>query len=66
MVETSAALIQDSSDTQTQFGNARQLDPSDSIFVFKDTLSDYEEPPSDDEEVQIYFYFYWQVYRLAL
>nr|KAF7413136.1 hypothetical protein H0235_012987 [Vespula pensylvanica] len=36
-------------DGQTQFGNARQLEPSECIFVFKDTLSDYEEPPSDEE-----------------
>jgi len=36
-------------DKQTQFGNARHLDPSDCIFVFKDTLSDYEEPLSDEE-----------------
>ncbi|KAL2737315.1 RNA pseudouridylate synthase domain-containing protein 2-like isoform X1 [Vespula maculifrons] len=37
-------------DGQTQFGNARQLEPSECIFVFKDTLSDYEEPPSDEED----------------
>ena len=37
------------SDKQTQFGNSRQLDPSDCIFVFKDTQSDYEEPHSDQE-----------------
>lgn len=36
-------------DGQTQYGNARYLDPSDCIFVFKNTLSDYEEPPSDEE-----------------
>ncbi|XP_032451881.1 RNA pseudouridylate synthase domain-containing protein 2 isoform X5 [Nasonia vitripennis] len=48
MVETKTPA-EISSDRQTQFGNARQLDPSDSIFVFKDTLSDYEEPPSDNE-----------------
>lgn len=48
MVETKTPA-EISSEKQTQFGNARQLDPSDSIFVFKDTLSDYEEPPSDNE-----------------
>lgn len=48
MVETKS-LSEIYYDRQTQFGNARQLDPSDSIFVFRDTLSDYEEPPSDNE-----------------
>lgn len=50
MVETKTPS-QARSDSGTQFGNARQLDPSDSIFVFKDTFSDYEEPPSDNDEV---------------
>ena len=36
-------------DGQTQFGNTRCLEPSDSIFVFKETQSDYEEPSSDQE-----------------
>ncbi|XP_012151121.2 pseudouridylate synthase RPUSD2 isoform X1 [Megachile rotundata] len=36
-------------DQQTQFGNDRQLEPSDCIFVFKCTESDYEEPSSDEE-----------------
>ncbi|XP_072758356.1 pseudouridylate synthase RPUSD2 isoform X2 [Anoplolepis gracilipes] len=47
MVETTAPT--QATDGQTQFGNARHLDPSDCIFVFKNTLSDYEEPPSDEE-----------------
>lgn len=47
MVETTAPT--QVADEQTQFGNTRRLDPSDSIFVFKNTLSDYEEPPSDEE-----------------
>ncbi|XP_025266582.1 uncharacterized protein LOC105258729 [Camponotus floridanus] len=47
MVETTAPT--QAADGQTQFGNARHLDPSDCIFVFKNTLSDYEEPPSDEE-----------------
>ncbi|XP_051157764.1 pseudouridylate synthase RPUSD2-like [Leptopilina boulardi] len=47
MVETK--ILTNSTDGQTQFGNSRQLDPSDCIFVFKDTISDYEEPASDDE-----------------
>lgn len=47
MVEMTAPT--QSVDGQTQFGNTRQLDPSDCIFVFKNTLSDYEEPPSDEE-----------------
>lgn len=47
MVETNSLI--NSTDGQTQFGNSRQLDPSDSIFVFKDTTSDYEEPASDEE-----------------
>lgn len=47
MVETTTSL--QPVDGQTQFGNSRRLDPSDSIFVFKNTLSDYEEPPSDEE-----------------
>jgi len=47
MVEMTAPT--QSADGQTQFGNTRHLDPSDCIFVFKDTLSDYEEPPSDEE-----------------
>lgn len=45
MVETTSQLV----DSQTQFGNSRILEPSDCLFVFKDTESDYEEPPSDDE-----------------
>lgn len=49
MVETST--VKQLADRQTQFGNARQLNPSDCIFVFQGTLSDYEEPPSDEEEV---------------
>ncbi|XP_077266121.1 pseudouridylate synthase RPUSD2 isoform X2 [Temnothorax americanus] len=49
MVETTAAPTQ-SVDGQTQFGNTRHFeDPSDCIFVFKNTFSDYEEPPSDEE-----------------
>ncbi|XP_043462612.1 RNA pseudouridylate synthase domain-containing protein 2-like isoform X1 [Leptopilina heterotoma] len=47
MVETNSVI--NSTDGQTQFGNSRQLDPSDSIFVFKETNSDYEEPASDEE-----------------
>jgi len=47
MVETTTST--QATDKQTQFGNARHLDPSDCIFVFKDTLSDYEEPLSDEE-----------------
>lgn len=47
MVETTTPT--QSVDGQTQFGNTRYLDPSDCIFVFKNTLSDYEEPPSDEE-----------------
>lgn len=39
-----------SMDQQTQFGNTRQFnDPSDCMFVFKNTDSDYEEPLSDSE-----------------
>ena len=53
MVETTMPS-QGDTDRQTQFGNSRQLDPSDSIFVFKDTFSDYEEPPSEDEVNLIY------------
>lgn len=47
MVETNVSI--QATDGQTQFGNSRELDVSDCLFVFKDTLSDYEEPPSDDE-----------------
>lgn len=47
MVETTAPTL--SVDGQTQFGHMRHLDPSDCIFVFKNTLSDYEEPLSDEE-----------------
>ncbi|KAL0130671.1 hypothetical protein PUN28_002355 [Cardiocondyla obscurior] len=47
MVEMTAST--QSVDGQTQFGNARYLEPSDCIFVFKNTFSDYEEPPSDEE-----------------
>ncbi|KAK0083760.1 hypothetical protein PV325_008248 [Microctonus aethiopoides] len=47
MVETTSQLV----DSQTQFGNSRILEPSDCLFVFKDTESDYEEPPSDDEGI---------------
>ncbi|XP_029042685.2 RNA pseudouridylate synthase domain-containing protein 2-like isoform X1 [Osmia bicornis bicornis] len=36
-------------DQQTQFGNERKLEPSDCIFVFKESYSDYEEPSSDGE-----------------
>lgn len=49
MVETKSADETLLADGQTQFGNARVLDSSDSIFVFKQSLSDYEEPPTDDE-----------------
>lgn len=49
MVETTTT--KQLADRQTQFGNARQLEPSDCIFVFKGSQSDYEEPPSDGEEV---------------
>ncbi|KAK0162586.1 hypothetical protein PV327_006353 [Microctonus hyperodae] len=45
MVKTTIQLV----DSQTQFGNSRILEPSDCLFVFKATESDYEEPPSDDE-----------------
>ncbi|EFN77322.1 hypothetical protein EAI_14452 [Harpegnathos saltator] len=48
MVEMMIAPTQ-TVDKQTQFGNARRLDSSDCIFVFRDILSDYEEPPSDEE-----------------
>lgn len=48
-------------DKQTQFGNSRILNSSDSIFVFKQTESDYEEPSSDDE-VRYCFLFIF-VYR---
>ncbi|XP_018363185.1 PREDICTED: RNA pseudouridylate synthase domain-containing protein 2-like isoform X2 [Trachymyrmex cornetzi] len=47
MVEMTAPT--QSVDGHTQFGNTRHLEPSDCIFVFKDTFSDYEEPPSDEE-----------------
>ncbi|KAG7207487.1 hypothetical protein KM043_009119 [Ampulex compressa] len=47
MVETSG--LTQATDGQTQFGNGRRLEPSECIFVFKDTQSDYEEPPSDEE-----------------
>ncbi|XP_023246727.1 RNA pseudouridylate synthase domain-containing protein 2-like isoform X1 [Copidosoma floridanum] len=56
MVETETPS-QVSTNRGTQFGNARQLDPSDSIFVFKDTFSDYEEPSldndNDDDKVEL-------------
>lgn len=59
MVETSAANQITGCDVQTQFGNGRQLDVSDCIFVFKDTQSDYEEPLSDvDNEVFIVLFFF--------
>ena len=47
MVEMTAPA--QSIDGQTQFGNTRHLESSDCIFVFKNTFSDYEEPPSDEE-----------------
>lgn len=47
MVETTTPV--QAVDGQTQFGNARTFDSPDCIFVFKNTLSDYEEPPSDEE-----------------
>ncbi|XP_046735586.1 RNA pseudouridylate synthase domain-containing protein 2-like isoform X2 [Diprion similis] len=47
MVET--AVLETITDKQTQFGHARLLDCSDCIFVFQETLSDYEEPTSDAE-----------------
>ncbi|XP_017878903.1 RNA pseudouridylate synthase domain-containing protein 2-like isoform X1 [Ceratina calcarata] len=47
MVETTC--LDQLRDRQTQFGNTRELEPSDCIFVFKDTQSDYEEPLSDEE-----------------
>ncbi|XP_011163395.1 RNA pseudouridylate synthase domain-containing protein 2 isoform X1 [Solenopsis invicta] len=47
MVEMTAPT--QSVDGQTQFGHTRLLEPSDCIFVFKNTFSDYEEPPSDEE-----------------
>lgn len=62
MVETTAPT--QSVDGQTQFGNARYLEPSDCIFVFKSTLSDYEEPPSD-EEVSTTFTFASITFRIA-
>jgi len=52
MVETTTPT--QSVDGQTQFGNTRYLEPSDCIFVFKNTLSDYEEPPSDEEVSTIF------------
>lgn len=74
MVETTTPT--ETADGQTQFGNARHLDPSDCIFVFKKTLSDYEEPPSDDEEVsalsqshqrsQVFFFFFKRCVRKLL
>ncbi|XP_078047482.1 pseudouridylate synthase RPUSD2 isoform X1 [Augochlora pura] len=51
MVETSS--LKQLSDRQTQFGNSRRLEPSDCIFVFKDTESDYEEPTSEIDEVDL-------------
>nr|XP_033334779.1 RNA pseudouridylate synthase domain-containing protein 2-like isoform X1 [Megalopta genalis] len=51
MVEMSA--LKQLSDRQTQFGNSRRLEPSDCIFVFKDTESDYEEPTSEIDEVDL-------------
>ncbi|KAK1119999.1 hypothetical protein K0M31_012730 [Melipona bicolor] len=47
MVETTCA--KQLTDRQTQFGNARILDLSECIFVFKGSQSDYEEPSSDEE-----------------
>lgn len=50
MVETETPAAEPQSiDEQTQFGNTREFEPSDCIFVFKETLSDYEEPASDEE-----------------
>ncbi|XP_034175926.1 pseudouridylate synthase RPUSD2 isoform X1 [Osmia lignaria lignaria] len=46
MVETISVR---QTDRQTQFGNERKLEPSDCIFVFKESYSDYEEPSSDGE-----------------
>ncbi|XP_076168852.1 pseudouridylate synthase RPUSD2 isoform X1 [Ptiloglossa arizonensis] len=51
MVETTSS--KQLTDRQTQFGNTRKLKPLDCIFVFKHTQSDYEEPPSDVEEVDL-------------
>ncbi|XP_066596997.1 pseudouridylate synthase RPUSD2-like isoform X2 [Prorops nasuta] len=47
MVETRKLL--EAIDVQTQIGNTRELKDSDSMFVFKQTDTDYEEPPSDEE-----------------
>lgn len=49
--ETDLSLSSKFVDCQTQFGNNRVLEQSDCIFMFKDTESDYEEPPSDNEDV---------------
>ncbi|XP_011308018.1 RNA pseudouridylate synthase domain-containing protein 2 [Fopius arisanus] len=50
MVETSGPpLAGQPVDRQTQFGSGRRFEPSECIFVFKDTQSDYEEPSSGDE-----------------
>ncbi|XP_043594172.1 RNA pseudouridylate synthase domain-containing protein 2-like isoform X1 [Bombus pyrosoma] len=47
MLETTC--VKQLTDRQTQFGNARKLDLSECIFVFKGSQSDYEEPLSDEE-----------------
>lgn len=59
MVETTSVSTSsnESVDHQTQFGNNRILEQSDCLFVFKTTESDYDEPPSDNEEVSFIFNF---------
>ena len=50
MVESSTLAASQTSERQTQFGNTRKFEnPSDCLFVFKDVVSDYEEPSSDTE-----------------
>lgn len=52
MVETTTLPQIAYQDQQTQFGNLRQLDPAECIFVFKITESDYEEESPSDTEVR--------------
>ena len=54
MLETTC--VKQLTDRQTQFGNARKLDLSECIFVFKGSQSDYEEPLSDEEVSRVRCY----------
>lgn len=63
MVETTC--LKQLTDQQTQFGNARKLDLSECIFVFKSSQSDYEEPLSDEEVSRVcYSTTYIYIYNL--